>query len=64
MVQTCAKNSKRILYHTVSPPDIAIRLRSGEEERGVGYRVKETRIYMQLKLQSTSSSRPELRTRP
>jgi hypothetical protein len=59
-----AKNSKRILYHTVSHPDIAMRLRSGEEERGCGYRVKDARIYMQLQLQTTSSSRPVLRIRP
>ena len=34
------------------------------EERGSGYRVKEARIYVQLQLQSTSSSRPVLRSRP
>ena len=32
-------------------PSIVIRIRSGAEERGVGYRVKETRIYVQLQLQ-------------
>jgi hypothetical protein len=64
----CTKNSKRILYNTVSHPDIAMRLRHGEEERGCGYRVKEARIYvqlhLQLQLQSTSSSRPTVRSRP
>jgi hypothetical protein len=41
-----------------------MRLHSGAEERGGGYRVKEARIYVQLQLQSTSSSRPVLRSRP
>jgi hypothetical protein len=40
------------------------RLGNGTEERGRGYRVKETRIYVQLQLQSTSSSRRELRSGP
>ena len=45
-------------------PNIAMRLRSGAEERGCGYRVKKARIYVQLQLQSTSCSRCVLRTRP
>jgi hypothetical protein len=45
-------------------PNIAMRLHSGAEERGVGYRVKEARIYVQLQLQGTSCSRPVLRSRP
>jgi len=39
-------------------------LHSGVEERGCGYRVKEARIYVQLNLQSTSSSRRVLKSRP
>jgi hypothetical protein len=58
------ENSKRILYHTVSHPDIGRRLHNGAEERGCGYRVKEARIYVQLQLQSTSSSRLVVRSRP
>jgi hypothetical protein len=44
--------------------NIAMRLRSGAEERGCGYRVKEARIYVQMQMQSTSSSRQVLRSRP
>ncbi len=40
-----------------------MQLRSGEKERGRGYRVKETRIYVQFQLQSTSCSRRVLRRR-
>ena len=39
-------------------------LHSGVEKRGYGYRVKKTRIYVHLQLQSTSSSRRVLRSRP
>jgi hypothetical protein len=67
----CANNSKvffttpfLILPTLLGFPNIAMRLRSGAEERGYGYRVKEARIYVQLQLQSTSSSRPVLRSRP
>jgi len=45
-------------------PTFAMRLRSGAEERGCGYRVKKARIYVQLQLQGTSCSRRVLRTRP
>jgi hypothetical protein len=45
-------------------PNIAMRLRGGAEERGCGYRVKKARIYVQLQLQGTSSSRRVLRRRP
>jgi hypothetical protein len=41
-----------------------MRLRSGAEERGCGYRVKKARIYVQLQLQGISCSRRVLRTRP
>jgi len=37
-------------------PNIAMRLRSGAEERGCGYRVKKARIYVQL----TCSRAPHL----
>jgi hypothetical protein len=35
----CANNSKRILYHTVSHPDIGMWLHSWEKERGCGYNI-------------------------
>jgi hypothetical protein len=52
-----------ILSTLLGFPNIAMRFRSGAEERGSGYRVKEARIYVQLQFQNTSSSRPVLRNR-
>ncbi len=64
-----SKDSEFVFYpsrlrHITWFSNIAMRLHSGAEERGCGYRVKEARIYVQLQLQSTSSSRPVLRSRP
>jgi hypothetical protein len=44
--------------------NITMWFHSGAEERGCDYRVKKTRIYVQLHLKGSSSSRRVLRTRP
>ncbi len=45
-------------------PNITMRIHNGTEERGFDYRVKKARIYVQIHLQITSSSRRVLRIRP